>query len=44
MRSGEGMAEMKLARSRQGYLQSGSVIVSFVEGNLLSFDPSLSGD
>ena len=49
IRSGEGMAEMKLARSRQGYLQSGFVVVSlvvvsFVEGNLLSFDPSLSGD
>jgi len=44
MRSGEGMAEMKLARSRQGYLQSGLVVFSFVAGNLLSFDPSLSGD
>ena len=44
IRSGEGMAEMKLARSRQGYLQSGLVVFSFVEGNLLSFDPSLSRD
>ena len=44
MRSGEGMAEMKLARSRQGYLKSGLVVVGFVEGDLLSFDPSLRGD
>lgn len=43
-RSGRGMAEMKLARLRQGYLQSGLVVVIFVEGNLLSFDPSLGGD
>ncbi len=44
IRSGGSMAEMKLARSRQGYLQSGLVVFSFVAGNLLSFDPSLSGD
>ncbi len=43
-RSGEGMAEMKLARLRKGYLQSGLVVVSFVKGDLLSFDPSLGSD
>ena len=43
-RSGRGMGEMKLARLRQGYLQSGLVVVIFVEGNLLRFDHSLSGD
>ena len=43
-RSVGGMDVMKLARLRQGYLQSGLVVAIFVEGNLLSFDPSLSGN
>lgn len=43
-RLGGAMVVMKLAYFRQGYLQSGLVVVSFVEGDLLSFDPSLGSD
>ena len=44
LRLGGAMVVMKLAYFRQGYLQSGLVVVSFVEGDLLSFDPSQGSD